>query len=422
MPTPTVITDLSQTAASNYPAGTDSPSVLDDVQRAHAAFIALLRDGKGQTAVKTVASAGTTDIGGENSFCVEITGTTTITSFGTNYNGPRFIRFTGALILTHNATLLNLPGAANITTASGDCLIAVPNSTGNGWNVLSYFRASALPALVGGEIGAATATTATTGDNSTKVATTAFVQTSSYRGMESVDYSLSAGALVLKLNPTGIRFRSATLTSGIPDLVSNSSQITTTISSGSTGGTSSGVQSSIALLAINNAGTMELAWCNISGGINLDETTLINTTAEGGAGAADSSSVIYSTTARTGVAFKVVGIFRSTQTTAGNWAQSPSLFQPVGGQAYTSMQSIGFGQKWQDVSGSRSLGTPYTNNADRVIKVAFTPSTSGISSIAVDGVVVAYAAVVSSLQAEVPPGGTYIVSSAAAIGYWSELR
>lgn len=44
MPTPTAITDLSTTAASNYPAGSDSPNVLDDVQRAHAAFIAQLRD------------------------------------------------------------------------------------------------------------------------------------------------------------------------------------------------------------------------------------------------------------------------------------------------------------------------------------------------------------------------------------------
>ena len=44
MPLPTVITDLSTTAASNYPAGSDSPTVLDDVQRAHASFIASLRD------------------------------------------------------------------------------------------------------------------------------------------------------------------------------------------------------------------------------------------------------------------------------------------------------------------------------------------------------------------------------------------
>lgn len=145
MPTPTVITDLSQTAASNYPAGTDSPSVLDDVQRAHAAFIALLRDGKGQSSVQTIAGGATTDIGGVNSQFVEVTGTPIITSFGTNYTGVRFVRFTGAAVITHNATLINLPGTANITTASGDCLVAVPNSTGNGWNVTSYQRAATAP-------------------------------------------------------------------------------------------------------------------------------------------------------------------------------------------------------------------------------------------------------------------------------------
>ena len=45
MPLPTTLADLSTTAASNFPAGSDSPASLDDVQRAHAAFIAQLRDG-----------------------------------------------------------------------------------------------------------------------------------------------------------------------------------------------------------------------------------------------------------------------------------------------------------------------------------------------------------------------------------------
>jgi hypothetical protein len=45
MPVPTAITDLSTTAASNYPAGTEAPNVIDDTLRAHAAFIAQLRDG-----------------------------------------------------------------------------------------------------------------------------------------------------------------------------------------------------------------------------------------------------------------------------------------------------------------------------------------------------------------------------------------
>ena len=44
MPLPATINDLSTTPASNYPAGSDSPSVLDDTIRQHASFIAGLRD------------------------------------------------------------------------------------------------------------------------------------------------------------------------------------------------------------------------------------------------------------------------------------------------------------------------------------------------------------------------------------------
>lgn len=145
MPAPTLITELSQTAGSNGPSGTaDTPSVLDDYQRAHAAFIAQHRDGKGFSGVASVASATTTSIGGENSLMLEITGTTTITSFGTTYNGPRFLRFAGALTLTHSASL-NLPGAANITTVAGDTCIALPNAAGSGWNVTQYQRAAVDP-------------------------------------------------------------------------------------------------------------------------------------------------------------------------------------------------------------------------------------------------------------------------------------
>jgi len=147
MPIPTVITDLSTTASSNYPDGdSESPIVLDDVQRAHAAFIAQLRDGKGLTTIATLASATTTDIGGQNSSFVSVTGTTTITGFGTNYNGPRFLIFTGILTLTHAAALV-CPGAANITTAANDSCIVVPIS--GGWQIVSYQRAASLPASSG---------------------------------------------------------------------------------------------------------------------------------------------------------------------------------------------------------------------------------------------------------------------------------
>lgn len=101
-----------------------------------------------QGTLTDIASAATTDIGSPLTTLLRVTGTTGITSFGTNYNGPRFLIFAGAVLLTHSATLV-LPTGANITTAAGDSLIAIPIS--GGWQVMAYQRASGSP-LVGGDL------------------------------------------------------------------------------------------------------------------------------------------------------------------------------------------------------------------------------------------------------------------------------
>jgi hypothetical protein len=99
-----------------------------------------------------LASAGTTNIGAANSANVRITGTTTITALGTALSGvTRHLRFAAALTLTHNATSLILPGAANITTAAGDTAIAISLGSGN-WVVVNY-----VPAGGNARAGAATA-------------------------------------------------------------------------------------------------------------------------------------------------------------------------------------------------------------------------------------------------------------------------
>lgn len=91
-----------------------------------------------------VASATTTDLGAQANGSIRITGTTTITGFGTVATGTvRFVRFAGALTLTHNSTSLILPGAANITTAANDSCIAISLGSGN-WIVLGYQKASGL--------------------------------------------------------------------------------------------------------------------------------------------------------------------------------------------------------------------------------------------------------------------------------------
>lgn len=101
-------------------------------------------------AEEVIASAATTNIGGSATIQVSITGTTTITGFGTVGAGTqRWGRFTGALTLTHNATSLILPnGGSNITTAAGDRFSATSLGSGN-WLVNDYTRADGT-ALAGG--------------------------------------------------------------------------------------------------------------------------------------------------------------------------------------------------------------------------------------------------------------------------------
>lgn len=58
MPVPSSINDLSQTAGSNSPAGSESPSLIDDYLRTYAAFIAVLRDGAQNNSLNFAAAGG----------------------------------------------------------------------------------------------------------------------------------------------------------------------------------------------------------------------------------------------------------------------------------------------------------------------------------------------------------------------------
>lgn len=89
-----------------------------------------------------LASATSTPIGAAAGNFMHITGTTTITSFDTIQAGTRrILEFDGILTLTYNATSVILPGAANITTAAGDCATFVSEGSGN-WRCVNYSKAS----------------------------------------------------------------------------------------------------------------------------------------------------------------------------------------------------------------------------------------------------------------------------------------
>lgn len=116
-------------------------------------------------------------------------------------------------------------------------------------------------------------------------------------------------------NPVVIDFRSATTTAGAFTQVNLTSALSLVISNGSTLGMFNGISDYIYVYLLNNAGTPELA----VSGERFGTGSLQSTTAEGGAGAADSGTTLYSAVARTNVPVRLVGRILISEATAGAW-------------------------------------------------------------------------------------------------------
>jgi hypothetical protein len=347
------------------------------------------------------AAAGAIDIWATDGNTRHITGNTgPITSFGTAPQAGMWMKliFDGTPILTNSANL-NLNSTADVTIEAGDVAFVYADTTTQAY--VFIIRKS------GQSVGA-----------------------SSARQIQDIDASVAANSLTVSINPTTLDFRSTTLTDGTPVSRVLSSLISLVVPNTATLGTVNAVASRLAILAIDNAGTIEPAIVNLSGGNNLDETTLISTTAL--SAAADSANVIYSTTARTNVAFRVVGFIDITESTAGVWATGPSLVQSAGGQALAALSSLGYGQTWQNLTGSRSIGTTYYNTTGKPIDVSI-ESLHNAGATAISLTVAGVIAAASfddggrrqNLTATVPPGASYVltqVSGTAAVNRWSELR
>lgn len=130
----------------------------------------------------------------------------------------------------------------------------------------------------------------------------------------------SAGSDATAGDKVSVAFRNATAATGQFSLVDITGALSLVISSGSTLGQISAVSAYIYVYLINNAGTAELAVSRV----RYDDGSIISTTAEGGAGGADSASTIYSSSSRSNVAIRLVGRLLNTQATAGTWATAPS--------------------------------------------------------------------------------------------------
>lgn len=149
--------------------------------------------------------------------------------------------------------------------------------------------------------------------------------------LRTVTASVGSNQLTVGLQPGIFDFRSSSLGSGTINRRIVSTALSLIVPAGATLGTQNGLQSQIAILAIDNAGVVQIAVVNMASVINMDETDLINVTAI--TGGSNSANVVYSTSAASGVPYRVVGFVRSIQAVAGTWVTVPAEVQGQGGQA-----------------------------------------------------------------------------------------
>lgn len=240
-----------------------------------------------------------------------------------------------------------------------------------------------------------------------------------------------SNALTLTTKPQVFDFRSSTLTNGLVTTAVSTSDLSITVPDGATLGTVANQQARLVKGVLNDGGTLRPFVINLAGGVDLSETGVISATAI--SAAADSANVAYSTASVTDAPYYLTGFIDITEAVAGTWATAPTLVQGAGGNALTAMQSLGYGQTYQDVTGSRAYSTTYYNTTGRPIRVFVTgTNTTGstdlrifVNGIRVDRQGQGTATLGTGVTAIVPPGASYYSDWSAgtpSLTAWVELR
>lgn len=133
-------------------------------------------------------------------------------------------------------------------------------------------------------------------------------------------------------DPVRIIFRNATAATGDYVVITLVAATSFVVSSGSTLGTTNSVAFRLWIVGFNDAGTFRLGAVNRNVALGLVDHGLYSSTTEGGAGAADSASVIYTGTGVTTKAMKLLGYmdWDSGLGTAGTWSAGPTRIQLFG--------------------------------------------------------------------------------------------
>ena len=132
-------------------------------------------------------------------------------------------------------------------------------------------------------------------------------------------------------NPVIIPFRSPTAATGTPVVRSLTAALSLAVSSGSTLGTTNSAAFRLTVAIFDDGGTLRVGVINATT-MGVNEGAVASSTAEGGAGAADSANTWYTGSAVTSKAFRIVGYldYPSGLATAGTWSAAPTTTQIYG--------------------------------------------------------------------------------------------
>lgn len=214
----------------------------------------------------------------------------------------------------------------------------------------------------------------------------------------SITSSVAANALTIALKTAAgadasatdkilLPFRSATAATGSIEWVNVTAATSLVISSGSTLGTSNSVPFTIWIVAFNDAGTVRLGAVRTISSVvtdplsRLSPMTLASSTAEGGAGNADTARVFYTGTAVTAKAYCILGFLHwgSGLATAGTWASDATVKQAYGPGVPLPGDIIQHNQTYDSgvATGTTQIPSdntiPQNTEGDQYMSLAFSP-------------------------------------------------
>lgn len=322
-----------------------------------------------------------------------VAGTNTITASTspatTAYTAGQTYRFTAAGANTGAVTInINSLGAKSITKNGATALISGDIPSGAVCEITYDGTQFQLINIGNATIGADSISAYNLADSSLGAAMVNGTITATVNANAlTIAIKTKAGTDPSSVDPVLVYFRNATAGTGDYTVISITAATSLVLSSGSTLGTSNGVLARLWVVGFNDAGTFRIGAINLSTPVSIGDDVLASSTAEGGAGTADSAGIYYTATAVASKPMRVLSYIETTQATAGTWVTDPSKIQLISNIYDTkppaNSSTINIGTSIASTSGTSIDFTGLPTWTRRVIINMSGLSTNGTSNIMV---------------------------------------